>query len=275
MQAQLTQEQRIEVTKILKYLKGMENIIQTSPNPEQRERIGKDIVQYKDKLRSFFPEVDISNKNADAITSAVGFDTAPEEIEATLEEQERVQKLLPQLQIKKVSPNCNHSEINLIYTVLDKIDQIYWPILSKFCFELDYKYMPRLNALQLKLENVLRSVKSFAEIAEDKSIRQGLEAQKQLGMIKAHNIRKLLMEGDIFFKDVRSFLAILLEDMKIKKDIRHTTQQEIKNLKIRALLPPEEISAWESKTIYELISEFHQLCDEIIKTLSVPSIKAL
>ena len=277
MQVQLTQEQRVEVTKILEYLKRMEPIIQTSPNPEQKSRVGKDIAQYKSKLEQLLPKVDLKDKNLAAILSVVGPLATPENEEPPPPHAKKgiEGEILSRIQVKKASSHCNHSEVNLISTVLNMIDQIYWPVLDKSYFKVDYQHVPRRNALQLKLENVLRSVKSFIEIMEDEFAGQRAEPQKRLAEIKSHSTRKLLMEGDTFIKSMHSFLSILLDDIKIKDNLQIVIQQKVEDIQFKypSLSKEFPTTGWEKKTIKEVISELREICSELTRYLSLPSIK--
>lgn len=261
----------------------MQSVVQTSPNAEQKSRIVKDIAQYKSKLERFFPEIDLSIQSLDSILSTLKQELPPQKAEtASLNTDhssstslEKTQgKLLSQLEIKKASPACQHMEVNVIFTVLERVEHIYWPILKECYLKMEYNYISRQNALQLKLENVLQNIKYFTDIVEDTLVKEQNGAAKAMRRIESHSTRKLLLESDAFFKDMYHFLTVLIDDIKIKEKMQGLAKKKIKDMQLSTKFLDPAFASWENNTLYEFISEFFQLCSELVEYLSFPDINS-
>ena len=278
MSAKLTQEESLEAIKILKYLKKMETVVRTSVKAEQKARVEKDISQYKEKLKQFFPNIGIEEKSIDGILSSVKAELAfvldGEEKDFSQGSEETEESLLSQIPVKKAGPNCNYPEVNLSFSVLEKVTHLYFPLLSEPYFKLDYSYEPKRADFQHKLERALRSIASFADMLDAQSGGELGKLQERASQIRNHSARKLLMENDVIFKELVSFLSPLLEDMKVKEDLRPKMMKTFKEFRFGSLSSlKKETLEWRDRTIFELISEFKKICVEIIEHLALPSVK--
>ncbi len=269
----LTEKQSEEVFKILKYLKNIETVIITSPNPEQKERLQKETVAYKRKIMEMIPDQDITRKNVEQISQLLGFDLTQTTLSkekdsgASSHQEEGLIKILG-IAVNKAHPKSNSSEVNVVAFTLKKIKDVYWDILSdRYCW-MDYIHTAQRDALQLKMEGASRNVRDLIIILDDIANADLPVTRERLLQVKERQTRSVIMECDLFLKSMRNFLQRLLEDAGDTKNIVRNPHQKVTSSQNKV---NTDISKGE--TVMEILLEFSRLCEESIQHIAMPEVK--
>ncbi len=261
----LTDRQRKEAEKILRYLKKMEDIIVTSPSAEQKERLRRDLVIYKRDLARRIPNLDVHNKRAAEIASLLGIELDKTASSPTSPNNRKIGELLAAIPIKQASPRCYDSEINFLSTILLLVENVYWLALSPHHCHLDFSHASKRDSLRMKLDNALRSLKSLVDTIEETLSLDQADSHKKLMDIKGRYTRSLVMETNGFMTETRNFLRDLLHGDNYK---RSSLQNPHERIRIGQL--HKEAATIDGKTVREALSEFCALCEESIEYLALP-----
>ena len=259
-------DRKVEAAKILKYLKSMETILRTNPNPEQKERVKKDMMRYWNRLREMLPDIDFSEQTPEKIASQLDPTLARQEYTSSIEREKK--GILDHIPFQKISPNCNDSELNLLYSMLSIIEQEYWPaIYERYC-KLDFSHGAARGRLKLKFESILRSMQVIAQIIEDQASGEQTDIYSQLSKTRNRHVRSLMIEVNTYMHELTSFLRSLLE---LSEQNRLALQNA--NDIIQFDKKFEQASMFEGVTVENALKQFLELGISVINHTKLPELK--
>ncbi len=273
---QLTDEQRQEVNKALKYIKRMEDMIHTSPDEEQKNRIERDMISYKKQLDKIMPGFNATNKNSQKIIEELSLNSEnqkPDSIEKEIKKPGRIgEGILSTLKVKRASPYCNDAEVNFLFTILHMVEKGYWLALSDSYCNMDFSLSAKRDALHLKLDNALRTFKSLMQIFEEHAIESENSEQfkfsDDFSGVKSRTVIILMREINEFMTAMYDFLSKVLEKSKTKGNILQNANEVIVLTSIH-----KEVPVVDGKTVRQALVEFCNVCSETISYLSIPQKK--
>lgn len=254
----LTNDQLAEIQKLQKAIEQLEKIHKLSSNQEQKNRVAKDIIKYKEKLRTITPESGLPS--ADSIISK------PKSNEPTSKIQ--LNNILSQFTVMKISPNSNDREINMIGTLLNVLDTEFIPILMDTHIKFDFSHGAERDGVVKYMENIRRNVKVLTETIEEHAQTEKQEFREQLGRMKNKQARIFITEAYEVFKKFKGFLEKVLTDMGTGGGVIMNLEEPIKfNSRF------EKATLLEGKSIEEGINIFHTFLDEALGNINIPNIK--
>lgn len=268
----LSDQQRAEVEKVVKYLKQMEGIIRTSPSEEQKARVQKELAKQRARLTQMVPGLDATKMNADQIIQELGVSApaaAPARRAAASGAGGGGHRVLDKFPVGKASPHSTDPDVNFLATVFRTIQDEYWPAIAEQHCRLDFSRASERDALRTQLENVIRNMKVLLETIEEYSGAEKQDFREQLLKMKNRQTRAFIFDSSEMLKKVRDFLRLLTDDLESNGGIVTN-----KNDPIKFNSRYEEATVLEGRPVSEGIREFAQFVDEAIEELNMPTLKA-
>ncbi len=265
-----TQDQLVEIEKILNFIEKMEGITRTSTSPEQVERVKKQIGQYASKLTALMPHVDRNKINVNAIRSELGLaDLATSAAGAAAASGGGGGgNLLTKFPQEPASPNSTDRDVNFTATVVKVIQREYWPIVTDQHCKLDFSHASERDALLNHMEASLRNLKVLAETIEEYATAEHQDFREQLLKMKNKQTRIFLFETNDALKKIRDFLRKLVRDVEMKGNVVMNKQDVIKfNARF------ESATALEGYPLHRGLREFENYVSQAIEELNLPQLK--
>lgn len=280
--AGLSPEQRDDAEKSLRYLKQMEGIIRTSPNAEQRARVSREIVKYREKLSALVPGKDFSKSNADQIRAELGLDapgaaeggagragSAPSQAHSAVGGRATAgYSILQKFPVQKGSPNSSDPDVNFLSTVWNVINREYWPAISEQHCKLDFSHSSERDGLRAQLENISRNLKVLLETIEEYSGAEKQDFREQLLKMKNRQTRAFIFDSNEALKKLREFLEKLCDDVQSRGGV---VMNKAEPLRFNARF--EKATVLEGVSVADGLVEFHQFVAEAIQHLNLPQLK--
>ncbi len=269
----LTDQQRAEVEKVVKYLKQMEGIIRTSPSEEQKARVQKELAKQRARLTQMVPGLDATKMSADQVVEELGVSApaaaAPAARSAAPSGGGSGHRVLDKFPVSKATPHSTDPDVNFLATVFRTIQNEYWPAIAEQHCRLDFSRASERDSLRTQLENVIRNMKVLLETIEEYSGAEKQDFREQLLKMKNRQTRAFIFDSSEMLKKLREFLRSLTEDLERGGGIVTNKNEPIKfNSKY------EDATVLEGRPVSEGIREFAQFVEEAIEELNMPTLKA-
>ena len=259
----ITNDQMAEIQKLQKAIEQLEKIQKLSTNPEQKARVGKDIFQYKEKLKSLSPEgthISVAKSSTSPTTQAA---PVAKPIAAA-----NSSSILSQFTVMKISPNSNENEINLIGTLLNVLDTEFIPVLMDAHIKFDFSHGAERDGVIKHMENIRRNIKVLTETIEEHAQAEKQEFREQLGRMKNKQARIFITEAYDVFKRFREFLDKIQGELDEGGGIIMNMEEPVKfNSRF------EKATILEGKSIQESITIFRKFITEALENIHIPNIK--
>lgn len=259
-----TPEELSEIEKVLKYIRQMEGIIRTSPSPEQKERVKKELKKYTDRLVQLVPSVNPQRINIEALMKDLGIGaqtgggggaTLPD---GNLD-------MIGRMPVEKASPHSQDPDVNFLGTVLKLIHGEYWPAISDQHAKLDFSHGSERDAIRAQLENSMRNLRVLCETIEEYAMAEKQDFREQLMKMKNKQTRVFLFEANETFKKVREFLRKVNENGAVV--ILNADEQIHFNSRF------ESATILEGRTVAQAVQEFETFLSQCISKLNLPEFK--
>ncbi|MCB1316089.1 MAG: hypothetical protein KDK27_09060, partial [Leptospiraceae bacterium] len=206
----LSPDKKVEVEKALKYIKNMESIVRTSPNPEQKARVQKEISKYRERIGALVPGYDTGRKPVEQMMEELGISGAGGgggTATASTGSANGEYSVLGKYEIEKASRNSTDPDVNFLATVLSLIQREYWPVLSDVHCKLDFSHSSERDTLRQQLENVLRNLKVLCETIEEYANAEKQDFREQLLKMKNRQSRSFIYESNEILKKLQEFMG--------------------------------------------------------------------
>lgn len=276
------EQQLAEIGKILDFIDRMEKIIHTSPNRTQVERVQKELRRMGEKLAAIVPGVNPINVNVEEVRRKIGLlpelgfseEGANAGSRASTPVSKSSRSAPPQLSIIekypiiKPSPHSADPDVNLVYTVLQVIQNEYWPVISDQICKLDFSHAAERDSIRQRLDNVLRSMKVLTETIDEYAQAEKQDFREQLLKMKSRQIRIVLFEMSDFLKVLKDFLAKLIEDIRGNGGVILNKKETIK-FDTRF----HNATVLEGRAITDGIKEYYMYVDQAIEKIHMPDLK--
>ena len=199
----LTEEEELELKKLLKIDRQYAGIMRTSPNPEAKRRAGIDLKKVRDRIHELCPDGVPENLT---ITQAAPKKTTAEKLQQY--------EILSQFSIQKTSLNCDDKDVNMLATVLRVWEDEFVPAIGDNHLKLEFSLSQERDSHFAILENIKRSLKQLINTIEDFALATREDFKAQLHDMKLRYTRHYLSEGIAFLKRIKQFWQKVDEDIQ-------------------------------------------------------------
>ncbi len=261
---EFTADQKVEIEKLLKYVRQMEGIIRTSPSAEQKERVTKQLQQYREKLAAVTGGR-ADKLNLSEIESAIGAVPGPKSNAAP---SGKTYNILDKYPVQQASKNSSDSDLNLMATMLAVVQREYWPVLTDMHTKLDFSFSSERDTVRTKLENAQRSLGVLIETIDEYAGAEKQDFREQLLKMKNKQTRLFLIEMNELFKTMREFLTRINQDLSSGGGVV-TNKKDVLKFNPRF----EEATVLEGQPLSEGLREFESFCVAAIERLNLPNFK--
>ncbi len=259
-----TPEELSEIEKVLKYIRQMEGIIRTSPSPEQKERVKKELKKYTDRLVQLVPSVNPQRINVEGLMKDLGIGAAPGSPTGAVGSDGNMD-MIGRMPVEKASVHSQDPDVNFLSTVLKLIHSEYWPAISDQHAKLDFSHGAERDAIRAQLENSMRNLRVLCETIEEYAMAEKQDFREQLMKMKNKQTRVFLFEANETFKKVREFLRKVNENSAVV--ILNGDEQIHFNSRF------ESATILEGRTVAQAVQEFEVFLSQCISKLNLPEFK--
>jgi hypothetical protein len=243
-----------EIEQKILVLKQLEGVYRTSTNPSQRSRVLKEINDVKKSIKSLQTLLSIQEE--------YGLVEAPQELPP--EEQFTI---LNFIKISRHSDIVKDIEMDAVTSYTDFFERNYLPILSEYYIKLDYSHSLKRDTFYPRFMEIKKLLKEYDYELEI----QNREEYNTIALFKdksiVHKMRqRYLLTLDKYFKDLRNFVKLLIDDHRKGGNIVLHPYQEI------VMNEFEEDRRLDGYTVYEALEEMYVFFDEFIRFLGMPNI---
>lgn len=263
---EFTADQKTEIEKVLKYIKQMEGIIRTSPSQDQKDRVTKQLHQYREKLGKLTGQKP-DRLNIPEIEAALGASVSAAPAAAPSGGGSGY-NILDKFPVQPASKNSTDHDLNLMSTMLSVVQREYWPVLTDMHCKLDFSHSAERDTVRNKLESCLRSLSVLVETIDEYAAAEKQDFREQLLKMKNKQTRLFLIEADELFKLMRDFLAKINEDVAQGGGIV-TNRKDVLKFNPRF----EEATVLQGQSLVDGLKEFETFCAATIQRLNLPSFK--
>ena len=183
----LSNQQFQELKKYQRIIKQLEKIQNSSMNEDQKKRVAKDLIKYRDKIQFITPDGVPDNIQ---IVSLRDMKKAKKSQEGEDEKQYHNPNILTRdnvlenLIVMKASSHSTDPEINLISTLISLLETEYAPILGDSHIKFDFSHINERDNILKHLENIQRTMKVLTETIEEYALSDKQDFKEQLGRMK-------------------------------------------------------------------------------------------
>ncbi len=257
-----------EIQKIIKFIKSMQSIIKTSPNPTQVERIKKDLSTYLKKLKELVPDFDPNKETIDDLNRRLFMSQTNADRSSVVIEKKSISSWDYKVPLQKASPNCADRDINFLYSVIQFVQKEFWPILSDLHLQLDFTHSQERQMLRLEFDKILRSLKTLLETIEDYATSESSDFREQLLKMKNKQTRVFIIDVNDFFKKLKDFITKLINETNSMSGV-------VKNPSEKIHFNPqfEEAELLEGYTVKGALMEFQDFIHFVLKKINLPDFK--
>tara|TARA_Y100001937_G_scaffold122287_1_gene182431 strand:+ start:11445 stop:12269 length:825 start_codon:yes stop_codon:yes gene_type:complete len=269
----LNQDQLAEIDKLTRYIKQMEGIVRTSPNPDQVARVKRELQKYREKLKTLYPDYDPNSHQMDDVRGQLGLDGGGKAKTgggggAARSGGGEGHDILDKFPVAKASPNCTDHDVNFLATILHVIQKEYWPAISEQHTRMDFSLNQERDTIRYHLDTALRNLKILTETVEEYAQAEKQDFREQLLKMKNKQTRVFLFETNDMLRLMREFMR------KVAGDIQQNGSAiQNKSDKIQFNPKFEDATLLDGYTIRDAVLEFLELLDQTIAQLRLPQMK--
>lgn len=268
----LNQDQLTEIDKLTRYIKQMEGIVRTSPNPDQVSRVKRELQKYREKLKTLYPDFDPSQQHVEDVREALGLDGGSSGKSSASGGGKSSggggHDILDKFPVQKASPNCQDHDVNFLATILHVIQKEYWPAISEQHTRMDFSLNQERDTVRHHLDTALRNLKILTETIEEYAQAEKQDFREQLLKMKNKQTRVFLFETNDVLRLLKEFMRKVAADVQQNgSGIQNKTELIQFNPKF------EDATLLEGYTIRDAVLEFLELLDQTIAQLRLPQLK--
>lgn len=250
-------EKSVEIVKSIRLL---DSVLRTSSDASRKARVKKDIDKLKIMLQDMYPDSNLKELE-DAIYSDIM--AVKENKEISLKDIE----YLKNVQLEMISGHKEDKEINEVISILRYFQERVWVSLSDQHLKLDFSNSSERDALNRKLDECGRELKSFTQTIEDIGKARSSEYLSQLQLMRVRHGRLLLFDVYYFFKAAKKFVSDLISNYEIGGNMILNPEDPVEYEDY------EKYTTFKNKNVVEVLSYSDKLIDAILEYVNVPDIK--
>ena len=244
---------RRELEQKTRVLQQLEGVYKTSTSITQKQRVYKDMQDLKKVI-----------KELQHRSETLG----PDKIdEGDIESPSRTHSILGRINISKYKKNSKDREMDAVVSYMKFFEENYLPILSAHYIKLDYSHSMKRDIFYPKFMEIMHLLKQYDY--EDE-----LEQRKEYDSSLFYRDKSVTQKGrqrylfalDSFFKDMRNFLRIVVDDNKAGGTILMNPDDAIH------LDEFENNKKLHNYPVIKALKEIYTFSDEFIKFLAMPEL---
>ena len=235
-------------------LKQLEGVYNTSSDALQKKRVAKDINAMKKKIKSLEGEMvvlGVENEIIEEENPGIGDDY----------------DILSSIAVNKVREDSKDSEIDAVISYMIFFEKNYLSILSEYYIKLDFNHSGKRDEFYPKFMEIKKIVNEYNYELEvlNREEYNNIAFYRDKSLV--HKIKhRYLLALDKYFKELKSFLKILIDDNATGGII-------VLNSNDRLILDElEKNRKLDGYTVLDTIIEMYDFSEEIINFLSLPNI---
>jgi hypothetical protein len=237
-------------TRILKQLEG---VYKTSTSIAQKQRVYKEIQELKKVI-----------KELQQRSETIGFEEKGEE---GSESWSSAVSILGRIKISKFKKDSKDREMDAVVSYMHFFEASYLPILSARYIKFDYSHSGKRDTFYPRFMEIMHLLKQYDY--EDE-----LQQRKELERSSLYRDKSVMQKGrqmylfalDSFFKDMRNFLKVAMDDNETGGTILMNPDDIIH------LEEFEENKKLNNYSVIKALQEIYTFSDEFIKFLAMPEI---
>lgn len=247
-------EIRETLEKKTRVLKQLEGVYKTSTSLTQKRRVLKEIKEIKGVIKKLQRgyESDKGNRAHDGADC----ETVP------------CPSILGRIPVQPYKKDSRDREMDTVVSYMHYFENNYLPLLSEYYIKLDYSHSGKRDIFYPKFMEIMHLLKQYDY--EARSIHGGIMNYGRSSSSNKTIVRKgrqrYLFALDGFFKDLRGFVRILIEDRRNDGTILLNPGDSIR------LDDFEENKALNDYTVVEAIEEIYIFAEEFLGFLGMPEI---
>lgn len=245
------QDELLNNKKVLKQLEGVYN---TSSDALQKKRVAKDINVMKKKIKSLEGKLvvmGIENEIIEEEDTGIGDDY----------------DILSSIAVNKVREDSKDREVDAITSYMNFFENNYLSILSEYYMKLDFNHSGKRDEFYPKFMEIKKIINEYNYELEvlNREEYNSIAFYRDKSLV--HKIKhRYLLALDKYFKELKSFLKILIDDNAEGGII-------VLNSNDRLILDElERNRKLDGYTVLDTIIEMNDFSEEVIKFLSLPDI---
>ena len=245
------QDELLNNKKVLKQLEGVYN---TSSDALQKKRVAKDINVMKKKIKSLEGKLVL-----------MGIDNDVEEEEDTFIDDDY--DILNTINVNRVREDSKDREMDAITSYMVFFENNYLSILSEYYIKLDFNHSGKRDEFYPKFMEIKKIINEYNYELEvlNREEYNNIAFYRDKSLV--HKIKhRYLLALDKYFKELKSFLKILIDDnasggiIVLNSNDRLILDELEKNRKL------------DGYTVLDTIIEMYEFSEEVISFLSLPNI---
>jgi hypothetical protein len=237
-----------------KVLKQLEGVYKTSADALQKKRVAKDINVIKKKVKSLEGKLvvlGIENEVIEEEYTEIGDDY----------------DILGSIAVNKVREDSKDREIDAFTSYINFFEKNYLSILSEYYIKLDFNHSGKRDEFYPKFMEIKKIINEYNYELEvlNREEYNSIAFYRDKSLV--HKIKhRYLLALDKYFKELKSFLKILIDDnagggiIVLNSNDRLILDELERNRKL------------DGYTVLDTIIEMYEFSEEIIKFLSLPDI---
>jgi hypothetical protein len=238
-------------------LKQLEGVYKTSSNTNQKKRVLNEIEEIK---------LEIQNLKGKLII--YGFDNDEWQTE-DIDDEEGIETfiLLSKIAVPRYREDSKDREMDAVISYEDFFEKNYLSILSEYYLKLDFNNSAKRDIFYPKFMEIKKVLKEYDYELDILNREEYNNIAHYRDKSVIHKIRqRYLLLLDKYFKDLRKFLELLIDDFKTGGTII------LNPLEYLSLSEFDDNRRLEGYNVIETLKEMYTFCDEFTRFLSMPNI---
>lgn len=236
-------------------LKQLEGVYKTSTSVIQRKRVLKEIQGIKRIIKDLQKRFESAGMNPDAEGGGDMRDAGP--------------SILGRISIRQFRTGSKDREMDAIVSYMKFFENNYLPILSDYYIKLDYSHSGKRDTFYpgfMETMHLLKQYEFEKDSASDSEGRYDWVTSARDRTIVRKGRQRYLFALDSFFKDMRSFIKLLIDDSRTEGAILLNPEDMID------LGEFEENRTLNNYAVLEALQEIYAFVEEFIGFLAMPEL---
>lgn len=255
---------KTETKKIVKSIRMLEGVLKSTPDPQQRGRVKRDIDSLRKKLAEMYPDDDVRQ-----VEQAIADDLLADNGAAPDAAGFSRLEALKGIAVEKISPYKDDQELNEAASILRFFQERIWGVISDQHTKLDFSNSTERDALYRKLDQCNRSYKIFIQTIEDINKTKSSEYGNQLNMMRIKQARVFMYDVNDFFKSTRDFVTALISESDFGGVMITNPGDKI------AYADYEEFKTFEGWVVLDALKHMKKFLNEALTIIKLPDIKKM
>jgi len=244
-----------ELEQKARILKQLEGVYKTSPSIAQKKRVLKEIKEIKGAIKDLqqrYGSKGMELQNDGRYDQGVARTT-----------------ILGRIAVRPFKKNSRDREMDTVVSYMNFFENNYLPVLSEYYVKLDYSHSGKRDIYYPRFMEIMHLLKQYdyeeSAASGSERARDWVTPAKERSVIQKVR-QRYLFALDGFFKDMKKFIKMLIEDGGAEATILLNPDDRI------SLDDFEENLTLNNYTVIEALGEIYAFAEEFIRFLGMPEI---